>query len=96
MANKNENIDLGKILPNIIEAEEAVLGCVLIDSEAMSKAMQLLNKDDFYKTANAIIFDAMLTLFEKNHQIDYVTIIEQLKKNKLLKDVGDAYYIKLT
>ncbi|MBI45410.1 MAG: replicative DNA helicase [Candidatus Marinimicrobia bacterium] len=93
MANKNENIDLGKILPNIIEAEEAVLGCVLIDSEAMSKAMQLLNKDDFYKTANAIIFDAMLTLFEKNHQIDYVTIIEQLKKNKLLKDVGDAYYI---
>ncbi len=92
MAKQNENI-IGKIPPNILEAEEAVLGCILIDGEAMAKSMQILNKDDFYKTANALIYDNMVSLFEKNHEIDYVTIIEKLKKNKLLKDVGDAYYI---
>ena len=80
MAKKNENI-AGKILPNIGEAEEAVLGSILIDAEAMAKSMQILDKDDFYNTANATIYDNMIFLFEKNLQIDYVTIIEQLKKN---------------
>jgi len=92
MAKKNENIE-GKILPNIGEAEEAVLGSILIDAQAMAKAMQILDKNDFYKSANATIYDNMIFLFEKNIQIDYVTIIEQLKKNKVLDKVGDAYYI---
>ena len=92
MAKQSDNI-AGKIPPNILEAEEAVLGCILLDAEAIAKSMQILTKNDFYKTANATIYESMLFLFEKNHQIDYVSIIEQLKKNKLLKDVGDAYYI---
>ena len=92
MPKNNENID-AKILPNIGEAEEAVLGSILIDAEAMAKSMQILDKNDFYKSANATIYDNMLFLFEKNIQIDYVTIIEQLKKNKVLEQVGDAYYI---
>ena len=92
MAKQSKNI-IGKIPPNILEAEEAVLGCILIDTEAMAKSMQILDKNDFYNTANATIYEGMIFLFEKNHQIDYVSIIEQLKKNKVLKDVGDAYYI---
>ena len=47
------------IPPQNNDAEEAVLGCILIDREAMAKSMQILNKEDFYKTENAIIYENM-------------------------------------
>ena len=85
--------NLGKIAPNLIEAEEAVLGCILINPNAMAQSMQILDSNDFYKTSNSIIYEKMVTLFENNHTIDYVSIIEELKKDKKLKEVGDTYYI---
>ena len=83
----------GRLAPQIVEAEAAVLGCILINPDAMTQSMQILDANDFYNQAHSIIYENMLILFENNDTIDYVSVIEQLKKNKKLKQIGDAYYI---
>ena len=93
MADNIQKQNTGRIHPHSSEAEEAVLGCMLINNKSVPKAVQLLNKNSFYNTANQIIFSNMIELFEKNKNIDYVSLIDQLSKNKQLKEVGDAYYI---
>ena len=92
MSENTKNKDI-RISPSIIEAEAAVLGCILINPEAMAKSMEFLNEKDFYNHSNATIYENMLVLFEGNNTIDYISVIEQLKKTKKLKEVGDAYYI---
>jgi len=93
MPKNSDNNNSVRITPHSIEAEKAVLGCILINPDAISKSVQILDPKDFYKQSNRIIFDNMISLFDKNQQIDYVTIIDKLKKNKQLKEIGDAYYI---
>ena len=84
--------EIVKTPPKSIEAEEAVLGCILIDAKAMSKTIQILKVDDFYKGSSKTIYEHMIALFDENKEIDYVTLIEKLKKtNSLAKD--DIYYI---
>tara|TARA_B100000579_G_C22840734_1_gene861321 strand:+ start:1063 stop:2421 length:1359 start_codon:yes stop_codon:yes gene_type:complete len=92
MPENTKNKDI-RISPSIIEAEAAVLGCILINPDAMAKSMEFLNEKDFYNRSNATIYENMLVLFEDNNTIDYISVIEQLKKTKKLKEVGDAYYI---
>ncbi len=89
---KKENNNI-KVMPHSIEAEEAVLGCMLINNNSVPKAIQILDKISFYSPKNSVIFDNMVQLFEKNKNIDYVSLIDQLTKNKQLKDAGDSYYI---
>jgi len=93
MAQTKKNKDIGKVFPHSIEAEEAVLGCMLINKESVSKVIQDLDSTSFYSTANSIIFENMVELFNQNLDIDYISLTNQLKKNKKLKDVGGAYYI---
>ena len=83
----------GRISPHNIEAEEAVLGCMLLSKNAVSKSLQSLTKESFYTTANSIIFSNMIELYDKDETIDNVTVCEQLTKNKQLKNVGGSYYI---
>ena len=85
--------EIAKIAPRSIEAEEAVLGCILIDSKAMSKAMQILKVDDFYKASSKTIYEHMIALFDENKEIDYVTLIEKLKKTNSLDKVEGPFYI---
>ena len=84
---------VGRISPHSIEAEEGVLGCMLINSESIPKAIQLLDSKSFYSTNHSIIFENMVELFDNNKSIDYITLTEQLKKNKQLKNVGGSYFI---
>ena len=79
--------------PHSIEAEKAVLGCMLLNKEAISKAIQLLVKDSFYNTAHQIIFESIMELSNNQQTIDSITIIDYLNKNDNLKKVGDSYYI---
>ena len=88
-----EKQKLGRIAPHSFESEEAVLGCILINPNAMSQSIQIISSSDFYNSSNATIYQNMVDLFNNNTKIDYVSLIEQLKKNKSLKNVGDAYYI---
>jgi len=82
-----------RISPHSIEAEEAVLGCMLINNDSVAKAIQSLDSKSFYSSANSTIFENMKELFEKNNNIDYVSLTDQLKKKKKLDLVGGAYYI---
>ncbi len=85
--------DKGRISPHSIEAEEAVLGCMLINKAAVSKVIEGLDKSSFYSTPNSIIFESIVDLFNQNKNIDYISLIDSLKKKKELKSVGGAYYI---
>ncbi len=79
--------------PQSIEAEQSVLGAMLIDVEAIAKAIQWLSPPHFYKDSHAIIFRAILKLFNNTKKVDTVTVIEQLKKDKQLEFVGGASYV---
>ena len=76
--NKNKDINLQ---PQAIEAEEAVLGSMMIDEDATNRAISLLGSSHyFYKDSHKKIFDAMLSLSSKNSPIDTVSVSDELKK----------------
>ena len=93
MADNKAQNKITRISPHSIEAEEAVLGCMLINNDSVAKAIQVLDGKSFYSNANSIIFENMKELFEKNNNIDYVSLTDQLKKKKQLDLVGGTYYI---
>ena len=79
--------------PQALEAEEAVLGSMLTTKEAVSKAMQWVSADQFYKDAHVRIFSCMSDLFDKGEPIDAISVVDRLKKKKELEGVGGAYYV---
>ena len=79
--------------PSSIEAEKAVLGCMLINQKSMYKALHSLDGNSFYENSHKIIFNSITAMFESGETVDSITVIDYLKKNKNLKKVGDSYYI---
>jgi len=92
MANNKikENLNLQ---PQSIEAEQAVLGAMLSSKDAISKALQWVRSHHFYKESHSKIFLVMSDLFDKGEPIDTISVINKLKKNKQIDDVGGAYFI---
>jgi len=82
-----------RVPPQNIEAEQAVLGAMLIDKEAVAKVTEILTSDDFYREAHRVIFNAMMELYNKNEAVDMVTITEVLKRDNKLEDIGGIAYI---
>src|SRR5258706_14630191 len=70
----------GRIPPQAIDVEKAVLGAVLIDKEAVPKVLELLDSGSFYNPTHQKIFQAMIGLFEKNEPIDAITVVEELRR----------------
>jgi len=89
---KKENKIL-RVPPQSKDAESAVIGCMLIDSQAIPKALQILNVDSFYNSSNAIIFKIMMNLFDQSKTIDTITVIAELEKQGEIDNVGGAYYV---
>jgi replicative DNA helicase len=79
--------------PHSVEAEEAVLGAVLINPEALFDVAAFLQPDDFFIVRNAWVFEAIMRLHSRNDPIDYVTIIEELRYQERLEEIGGAAYI---
>lgn len=79
-----------KIPPQNLEAEMAVLGCMLIDENALSVASEILNRDSFYKDVHRRIFDAIINLYNANKAVDLITLTDELKKAGTLDDLGGA------
>ena len=84
-----------KVPPQNIEAEQSVLGAILIENTALYKAIEIIGIDDFYKEAHKKIFLSMIELSEKNEAIDLVTLTEYLRKRNELDSVGGATYLSL-
>ena len=82
-----------KILPNNLEAEQAVLGSVLIDQEAQTDILSSLSDEDFYSEAHRNIFKAMQNIFSKSIPVDFVTLTSELEVEKKLESVGGIDYI---
>lgn len=87
------NIPETSVPPHDDDAEQAVLGAILLDWDSLDTAASLLRPERFYSKRNQIIFDAMLDLNNKNTTADSITLINQLKENKLLDQAGGPAYI---
>ena len=88
----NGKID-GKLPPQAIELEEAVLGALMLDNEALSDTIDILKPEYFYKMEHQKIFDAIIVLFNESKPVDILTVIEELKKLGELESIGGAFYI---
>jgi len=91
------NLDKGKLPPQAVDLEEAVLGAMMVDKNGLHEAMELLSSEVFYKDAHKSIFEAISGLYNKNQPIDLLTISNELKRlGKLELLGGDFYLIQLT
>ena len=79
--------------PQNIEAEQSVLGAMLIEKEAISRVTEVLKAQDFYREANRTIYDAILDLFNRNEAVDLITVTEVLRRDNKLEGVGGIAYI---
>ena len=82
-----------KMIPHNTEAEEAVLGSLLIDPEALFRVMPFLKAEDFYVQKHAWVYEAILALHERREPIDFVTLCDELERRGQLEDAGGAAYI---
>jgi replicative DNA helicase len=85
---------LDRIPPNNLEAEQAVLGSMLLERSAVERAAEILRPDDFYRDAHRFIFEAMLALTERNEPVDLVTLTDELRSRQQLDMVGGLLYLQ--
>ena len=84
---------IGRIPPNSLEAEQSVLGALLIDNEAVPAAAEMLKSEDFYRQDHKEIFEAVIDLFEAGKPVDIISAKEQLKVRGTLEGVGGLEYL---
>lgn len=84
---------LGRIPPQNIDAEQSVIGSMLLDKEAIPSITEILKSDDFYREDHKEIFEAITDLFDKAEPIDLITVSEQLKTRGSLESVGGFEYL---
>jgi replicative DNA helicase len=83
----------GKLPPQALELEEAVLGALMIEKNALSVVLDIIKADYFYKDSHQLIFKAILGLFDKSEPVDILTITNQLRLDGTLEICGGPYYI---
>ncbi len=88
---KKESVD--RIPPQSLDAEMAVLGSILLQTEALSKVLEILDDEAFHKKAHQKIFQAAAHLFERNEPVDVVTLSNELERRKELENIGGPYYL---
>ena len=88
-------MELGKVPPHDIEAEQAVIGSMLTDKDAVMLAVEKLKSDSFYREDNKAIFEAMLNLYNKSEPIDLITVKDELDAMNLFDKVGGMEYLAL-
>lgn len=85
--------ELKRIPPHQIEAEQSLLGGILIDNEGLPSALEILKGDEFYRDAHRTIFRAVQELFERNEPVDLITVTDLLTEKNQLEAVGGATYL---
>lgn len=80
-------------LPQSLEAEQSVIGAMIIDKSAIAKALEKLNEEDFYRDGHKVIFKAIREMFSKDMAVDLVTLLEYLKSTDKLEKAGGVTYI---
>jgi replicative DNA helicase len=93
MARPDKQVESLKVPPHSIEAEQSVLGGLMLDNEAFDRVAELVVSQDFYTRTHKLIFEAMEKLVEDGHPIDLITISETLEKNNQLASIGGFAYL---
>lgn len=84
---------VGKIPPQNLDAEKSLLGAVLIDEETLADVSEHVTAKDFYDKNHAIIYEAMMSLYEKHKPVDLLTLTDELKRKKKLELIGGSAYL---
>ncbi len=83
----------GKVQPQALQLEEAVLGAIMLNKDALPVVVDILQSGSFYADRHQMIYKAMLRLFEKSHPVDLLTMTEELRKAGELEAIGGGYYL---
>ena len=84
---------LDRVPPQNIEAEQSVLGAILIEQSAIAKISDILQPEDFYREAHKLVYRSAMTLFERGEAIDFITVIDMLRREESLERAGGISYI---
>ena len=78
----------GRVPPHNLEAEESLLGAMMLSTDAISNALEIVHIEDFYKPAHQHVFDAITTLYSQSEAVDAVTVCDELQRAGLLEGIG--------
>lgn len=89
----DKSVPAGKVPPQNLDAEMSLLGAVLIDEETLADITEHVKPKDFYDKRHAIIFDAIMRLYEKNKPVDLLTLTDELKRKNEIDEIGGSAYL---
>ena len=89
-----EEVLLKRVLPNSIEAEQSVIGSMIIDREAITIASEIINPDDFYNKQYGILFETMIELNDESKPVDLITLQDRLKEKDVPPEVSSLEFIR--
>jgi replicative DNA helicase len=87
------NLVFGKVQPQALPLEEAVLGAIMLDKNALPNVLDIVRPESFYLDAHRLVYSAMMRLFQRAHPIDLLTVTEDLRKSGDLDAVGGPYFL---
>jgi len=90
---KNTNAELSELMPQNLDAEEAILGAILVSPACMNRVVEHITPESFYKTAHRYVYEAMLQLYNSEDKIDIVSVSDTLNMNQKLELVGGRAFI---
>src|ERR1017187_4539198 len=85
--------EVGKLQPQAVDVEEAVLGALMLERDAITIVLEILEADSFYKDEHKEIYSAIRSLFQKSQPIDLLTVTNELRGSGKLEFAGGAFYI---
>ena len=86
-------VEAGKMPPQAVDIEEAVLGAVMLEKEAIYNVIEFLKPDCFYKKTHALIFQSIIDLYSREEPIDLLTVTQELRRKGILEETGGPFYI---
>ncbi len=89
----SRHVSRERITPQSLEAEQSTLGAMMMERDAIARAIEILSEDDFYRELNKKIFTIIITLFDKGEPVDLITVAEDLRRRNQLEEVGGAAYL---
>ncbi len=93
MADRRSSSQSERVPPQAIEVEQAVLGAMLLNKEAIGRALEIIDKDCFYRDDHQKIFEVLVNLYDKNQPVDIITVSEELTRRKQLDQIGGRMYL---
>ncbi len=82
-----------RVPPHSLEAEESVLGSMMLSPEAIAAVVEVLKAEDFYRPAHKKIYEAVLSIYARGEPVDAITCVEELKRSHTLQEVGGPLYV---